>query len=345
MSVVDTAERLLALLGLLQHRWHWSAEELAERLEVTTRTVRRDVSRLRTYGYPVEAFAGHGGGYQLGRGASLPPLLLDDDETMAVAFGLGVVGVAAISGVAGVDDAAVSALGKIEQLLPLRLRSRLDELDAATVVPFRDPGSLPDRRIVMALAHAVSARRVTAFDYVDGRGTTTRREAEPARLVRLRHAWYLAAFDLGRDDWRTFRVDRIASVDVRDVPCSARTGPDPVELGRDGLARQFLADLLGQFLKRRRRRGAAVVYAVDVGRGQLHPKVAADSRVVNLEATDVRSLTTAQIPLPPALIVADVSFISLEKALPTALALAGKGADLVALVKPQFEVGRDGVGK
>ena len=227
---MDTAERLLALLGLLQHRWHWSADELAERLEVTTRTVRRDVARLRTYGYPVEAFAGHGGGYQLGRGASLPPLLLDDDETMAVAFGLGVVGVAATTGVAGVDDAAVSALGKIEQLLPLRLRSRLDDLDAATVVPFRDPVSLPDRRIVMALAHAVSARRVTAFDYVDGRGTTSRREVEPARLVRLRHAWYLAAFDLGRDDWRTFRVDRITSIGVSDVQCSTRSGPDPVEL-------------------------------------------------------------------------------------------------------------------
>ncbi len=227
---MDTAERLLALLGLLQHRWHWSADELAERLEVTTRTVRRDVARLRTYGYPVEAFAGHGGGYQLGRGASLPPLLLDDDETMAVAFGLGVVGVAATTGVAGVDDAAVSALGKIEQLLPLRLRSRLDDLDAATVVPFRDQGSLPDRRLVMALAHAVSAGRVTAFDYVDGRGATSRREVEPVRLVRLRHAWYLAAFDLGRDDWRTFRLDRIASIDVTDARWSARPGPDPVEL-------------------------------------------------------------------------------------------------------------------
>ncbi|MCX6519622.1 MAG: WYL domain-containing protein [Actinobacteria bacterium] len=227
---MDTAERLLALLGLLQHRWHWSADELAERLEVTTRTVRRDVARLRIYGYPVEAFAGHGGGYQLGRGAALPPLLLDDDETMAVAFGLGVVGVAATSGVAGVDDAAVSALGKIEQLLPLRLRSRLDDLDAATVVPFRDQRALPDRRIVMALAHAVSARRVTTFDYVDGRSATTRREVEPVRMVRLGHAWYLAAFDLGRDDWRTFRVDRIASIDVSDVRSSERSGPDPVEL-------------------------------------------------------------------------------------------------------------------
>ena len=156
------------------------------------------MARLRLYGYPVEAFAGHG--------------------------------VAATSGVAGVDDAAVSALGKIEQLLPLRLRSRFDELEAATVVPFRDLGSLPDRRIVMALAHAVSARRVTTFDYVDGRGATSRREIEPVRLVRLRHAWYLAAFDLDRDDWRTFRVDRIASIDVSDVQCAARSGPDPVEL-------------------------------------------------------------------------------------------------------------------
>lgn len=166
----------------------------------------------------------------MGRGASLPPLLLDDDETMAVAFGLGAIGVGASTGIAGVDDAAVSALGKIEQLLPLRLRSRLDELDAATVVPFRDQGSLPDRRLVMTLAHAVSAGRVTVFDYVDGRGAPSRREVEPVRMVRLRHAWYLAAFDLGRDDWRTFRLDRIASIDVTDARCSERAGPDPVEL-------------------------------------------------------------------------------------------------------------------
>jgi predicted DNA-binding transcriptional regulator YafY len=227
---VETAERLLALLGLLQHRWQWSADELADRLAVTTRTVRRDVARLRSYGYPVEAFAGHGGGYQLGRGASLPPLLLDDDETMAVAFGLGVVGVSAGTGVAGVDDAAVSALGKIEQLLPLRLRSRLDELDTATVVLVRDQSAPADRRLVTALAHAVAARRVTAFDYVDGRGAPSRREVEPVRLVRLRHAWYLAAFDLGRNDWRTFRLDRIASIDVTETRCALRSGPDPVEL-------------------------------------------------------------------------------------------------------------------
>ncbi len=225
---MDTAERLLVLLGLLQHRWHWPADELADRLGVTPRTVRRDVVRLRTYGYPVDAFAGHGGGYQLGRGGSLPPLLLDDDETLAVALGLGVVGTAAI---AGIDDAALSALGKIEQLLPARLRTRLDDLGMVTVTPFAPTGaSRADRRVITSLARASSARLVVEFGYVDGRGAASRRRVEPVRLVHVRHAWYLAAFDLDRNDWRTFRADRIASVDLGDLRFAPRDGPDPVEL-------------------------------------------------------------------------------------------------------------------
>jgi predicted DNA-binding transcriptional regulator YafY len=228
---MDTAERLLALLGLLQRRLHWSADDLADELAVTTRTVRRDVVRLRTYGYPVEAFAGHGGGYQLGRGGSLPPLLLDDDETLAVALGLGVVGAAAI---AGIDEAAVSALGKIEQLLPARLRSRLEDLGAASFTSFAGSAASPvspgDRRAFTSLARAASGRVHVGFDYIDGRGATSRRRVEPVRLVHVRRTWYLAAFDLDRDDWRTFRLDRISAVELEPGRFPLRVGPDPVEL-------------------------------------------------------------------------------------------------------------------
>ena len=169
---MDTAERLLALLGLLQHRAHWPADELAERLGVTARTVRRDVVRLRGYGYPVEAFAGHGGGYQLGRGARLPPLLLDDDEVLAIAVGLGAVGGLAI---AEIDQASLSALAKLEHLMPVRLRSRLEALEAAiaTVGPAAgNPAATTpviDRRTLTSIAHAVHQRTVLEFDYVDGR--------------------------------------------------------------------------------------------------------------------------------------------------------------------------------
>ena len=225
---MDTAERLLTLLGLLQHRLHWSADDLAERLGVTTRTVRRDVVRLRSYGYPVEAFGGHGGGYQLGRGGSLPPLLLDDDETLAVALGLGVVGAAAV---AGIDDAAVSALGKIEQLLPVRLRTRLDDLGADTITRLVDVSAVrSDRRAFTALARATSGRLVAGFGYVDGHGAESRRRVEPVRLVEVRRNWYLAAFDIDRHDWRTFRVDRISAVEIEAGRFPPRAGPDPVDL-------------------------------------------------------------------------------------------------------------------
>jgi predicted DNA-binding transcriptional regulator YafY len=227
---VDTAERLLALLGLLQRRLDWSADDLAERLDVTTRTIRRDVTRLRSYGYPVEAFAGHGGGYQLGRGGTLPPLLLDDDESLAVALGLRLTTFAALT---GIDDAAVSALGKIEQLLPLRLRERLDHLDAVTIVDVRERGTDPvtgDRRTFTALARAAAGRFAVEFDYMDQRRAGSHRHVEPVRLVHARSHWYLVAYDLDRNDWRTFRVDRLTGAEVTAQRFSHRDGPDPIDL-------------------------------------------------------------------------------------------------------------------
>lgn len=225
---MDTTERLLALLGLLQRRLDWSADDLAERLEVTTRTIRRDVARLRNYGYPVEAFAGHGGGYQLGRGGTLPPLLLDEDESLAVALGLRLTGFAALT---GIDTAALSALGKIEKLLPHRLRQRLDHLDAIAIIDTqRRHSTADDRRTFTTLARASACRLTATFDYIDQHSTRSCRRVEPTRLVHARVRWYLVAYDLDRDDWRTFRLDRITDAETTTHRFSYRDGPDPIEL-------------------------------------------------------------------------------------------------------------------
>jgi predicted DNA-binding transcriptional regulator YafY len=225
-QAVDTAERLLGLLSLLQRRTHWPAEELAERLGITTRTVRRDVTRLRAYGYPVEAFAGHGGGYQLGRGSHLPPLLLDDDETLAVALGLSLVGYAAVD---GLNDAATAAVTKIHQLLPAHLRTRLDALETVTFTGFADRGARHDGKTFATLTRAASTHVTATFDYVDHHGVASQRHVEPTQLVRTQHHWYVVAFDLDRFDWRTFRLDRIGRPELTSQRCAERTGPDPRE--------------------------------------------------------------------------------------------------------------------
>lgn len=225
---METAERLLALLGLLQSRVDWSAESLAERLGVTTRTVRRDISRLRTYGYPVEAMAGHGGGYRFGSGGSLPPLLLDDRETLAVALGLRIASQAAIT---GLEEASVSALAKIEQLLPARLRPRLEQLDSIVFIDQRT-GSTVDRGVFSTLTRAATVRVTVRLGYVDQRDALSERHVEPVRLVRNRNHWYLVAYDLDRAAWRTFRVDRVRNVEITQRRFIERTGPDPIKLVR-----------------------------------------------------------------------------------------------------------------
>ncbi len=223
---MDTAERLLRLLGLLQRRLDWSADELAERLGVTTRTVRRDVTRLRSYGYPIEAFAGHGGGYQLGPGATLPPLVLDPDEAVAVALGLRLT---AYAGVDGIDDAAQSALAKIEKLLPLGSRERLEDFGS---VVFADPATdtSTDRHNFTLITRAAATQQIVECDYVDQHGAATVRRLEPLQLVFANRRWYLAAFDLDRDDWRTFRLDRVSQPRLTSQRFRQRPGPDPAEL-------------------------------------------------------------------------------------------------------------------
>lgn len=206
--MVETSARLLRLLSLLQTRREWSGADLARRLGVSARTVRRDVDRLRGLGYPVDAEPGTGGGYRLGAGAELPPLLLDDDEAVAVAVGLRT---AAGHGIEGIGETSVRALAKLEQVLPHRLRRRVGALNAVTVPMLRGAREdAVDPAVLTELAHLCRDAERLRFAYRDHDGAESRRTVEPHRLVCTEHRWYLVAWDLDRADWRTFRVDRIA---------------------------------------------------------------------------------------------------------------------------------------
>ena len=204
--MLETSARLLQLLSLLQARRDWPGPELADRLEVGVRTVRRDVERLRRLGYPVRATPGVAGGYRLGAGASLPPLLLDEEEAVAVAVGLRT---AASVGVAGIEETSVRALAKLEQVLPARLRRRVNALGAATV-PYPRTGPTVDPEALAVIAAACRDHERLRFAYRSHDGEASRRLVEPHRLVHTGRRWYLVAYDSGRADWRTFRVDRIA---------------------------------------------------------------------------------------------------------------------------------------
>ncbi|MFR9776815.1 helix-turn-helix transcriptional regulator [Micromonospora sp. MS34] len=205
--MLETSARLLRLLSLLQTPREWTGTELAERLAVSTRTVRNDVERLRALGYPVHGTRGAVGGYRLGAGAALPPLLLDDEEAVAVAVGLRN---ATGGSIAGIEETSLRALAKLEQVLPHRLRRRVTALHAHTVrVPHDEPGPTVDAETLSVLSAACRDRERLRFDYVRHDGTADRRDVEPYRLVSWGRRWYLVAFDPQRDDWRTFRVDRI----------------------------------------------------------------------------------------------------------------------------------------
>jgi predicted DNA-binding transcriptional regulator YafY len=201
--MLQTSARLLRLLSLLETRRDWAGADLAGRLGVTARTVRSDIGKLRELGYPVEAAPGVQGGYRLGAGAQLPPLLLDDDEAVAVAVGL-----RTVAGVAGIGETSVRALAKLEQVLPSRLRHRVRALQTATVAV---PGTGPavDADVLTAIAAAIRASERLRFDYTSHQRTPSRRDVEPHRLVSWGRRWYLVAWDTARDDWRTFRVDRM----------------------------------------------------------------------------------------------------------------------------------------
>jgi predicted DNA-binding transcriptional regulator YafY len=220
--MLQASERLLRLLTLLQSRSTWGGAELAERLEITPRTLRRDVERLRSLGYPIDGATGVAGGYALGPGAALPPLSLDEDEATAVFVGLHA---AAGTGVTGAGTAAMRALAKLERVLPARLRKSLRTLQGSVVnLAVRSrPLSLAS---VSTLAVACSERLVTAITYTDRDGTATQRRVEPLRLVRVGALWYLLAWDPSKDDWRTFRLDRMAKVEAKTERFKARPPPD-----------------------------------------------------------------------------------------------------------------------
>ena len=212
-----TSSRLLELLSLLQARRDWPGAELAERLGVSRRTVRRDVERLRELGYPVDSLTGPAGGYRLRAGAAMPPLLLDDDEAIAIAVGLRT---AARSSVTGIEETSLRALVKLEQVLPSHLRRRVRALGAVSVgLPEGGPTVDPQSLSVLAAACRDSER--VRFAYRAREGTESRREVEPHSLVNLGRRWYLLAWDRRRKDWRSFRVDRLsrpASTGVRFEP-------------------------------------------------------------------------------------------------------------------------------
>ncbi|MDN5854594.1 MAG: YafY family transcriptional regulator, partial [Actinomycetia bacterium] len=229
-----SSARMLRLLSLLQTHRYWQGTELAGRLDVSQRTVRRDVDRLRDLGYPVDATRGAAGGYQLQAGASLPPLLLEDDEAVAITVGLR----AAAGGVvSGVEDASVRALTKIVQVMPKRLRRRVDALQDYTV-PAPLAGPTIDAVTLSTLAQACRDSERLRFAYTRYDRVSAERLVEPHRLVSLGRRWYLVAWDLERHDWRSFRVDRLTEPRLQGVPFRPRELPagDAAEFVKAGIA-------------------------------------------------------------------------------------------------------------
>jgi predicted DNA-binding transcriptional regulator YafY len=266
-----TTTRTLRLLSLLQTHRYWSGDELAGRLEVSVRTLRRDVDRLRELGYPVQADRGVGGGYQLAPGASLPPLVLDDDEAVALAVGLQS---AAHGSLTGIAEASVRALAKVIQVMPKPLRRRAEAVGAATASPTWGQAPSTDPEILVLLAQACRDEERLVFDYTAADGTPTSRRVEPAQLVTVGRRWYLAGYDLDRGDWRSFRLDRVSGAVVTGVRFRPRTVPggDPAAFVQAGLQRTAGADRLtavldGDVAEVRRRIGRwATVTPTDHGR-------------------------------------------------------------------------------
>ncbi|MGW6935867.1 helix-turn-helix transcriptional regulator [Lentzea sp. NPDC054927] len=229
--MLETSARLLKLLSLLQVRRDWTGPELADRLSVDVRTIRRDVDKLRSLGYPVTSLPGATGGYQLGAGAELPPLLLDDDEAVAVAVGLRT---AANGTIAGIEETSVRALTKLEQVLPTRLRRRVQALQAHTT-PLIAAGPTVDPETLTIIAAACRDHAQLRFTYAPTQGEPAKRLVEPQGLVHTGRRWYLVAWDVSKQDWRTFRVDRVTT----EPTLAARFPP-----------REPPAESLGEFVSR-----------------------------------------------------------------------------------------------
>ena len=193
---------------MLQTRRDWSGTVLAERLDISLRTVRRDVDRLRELGYPIAAIKGPDGGYRLGAGTELPPLLFDDEQAVALTVALQI---AATTQGSGLAEAAERALSTVRQVMPSRLRHRVTALSVTAVGrPTTRPAEPVDGDVLLALSAAVHARETLRFDYGSGGTDEPPRRAEPHHVITWDGRWYLIAWDLDRTDWRTFRADRIA---------------------------------------------------------------------------------------------------------------------------------------
>lgn len=230
--MADTASRLLRLLGLLQRRSAWSGRDLADALDVDARTVRRDIERLRSLGYQVEANPGTGGGYRLGVGSQMPPLLLDEQEATAMAVVLGVMASVAVP---GVEQGALAALTKLDRLLPPHLRGQLVSLRASTIALLPHMDAVPAEQLI-AFARACDGHERVTFSYRSYSGEETERRVEPHRLVATDRRWYMVGFDLDRKDWRTFRVDRVASVRLTGHTFEPRHLEDPGGMVSRGIA-------------------------------------------------------------------------------------------------------------
>lgn len=221
--MATTSERMLRLLSLLQTHRFWPGPELAERLAVSDRTLRRDVERLRELGYQVDAARGIAGGYQLRAGKAVPPLLLENDEALAIAIGLQA---ATVQTLDGDGDAALRALTKVVSVLPVSLRAQMDAFQqASTVVPQRRNGPRISTTTLTTLSQACRDHLPARFDYSAGDGVRSDRCVEPHALVALETRWYLVAYDRDRADWRTFRLDRIGQITTSTLTFTPRPIP------------------------------------------------------------------------------------------------------------------------
>ncbi|MEV2275274.1 YafY family protein [Nocardiopsis sp. NPDC049922] len=230
---MGTTSRLLRLVSLLSTRPVWTCRELAEHMSVTDRTVRRDIARLRDLGYGIESDPGPWGGYRLSPGARLPPLVLDDEEALAVAVGLRT---AALSGARGADQAALSALLKLRQALPRRLADRLGELDAALAHTPRSREPRISLHALLELARACRSGLRAELSYRDHAGRSTVRRVDPYRLVHTGLRWYFVARDVGKGEWRTFRADRVTATRLTAEPAELVDPPDAASLVSQGIA-------------------------------------------------------------------------------------------------------------
>jgi predicted DNA-binding transcriptional regulator YafY len=232
----DVTRRMLALLATLQTGRSFGGAELAARLGVSPRTLRRDVDRLRDYGYPVETRPGPGGHYRLTAGTAMPPLMLEDDEAIAILLGLAALAATGSADEGSVDEAATRAYGKVDQCLPKRLRHRIARLRASletgdVLAPSTSAGDLGE------LADAIAARQIVTFEYERKDGAVSSRRAEPHRQLHHLQRWFLLAWDLDRGDWRTFRTDRISGLRLSTNRFEPRPSPPAMDYLIEGIDR------------------------------------------------------------------------------------------------------------